>query len=264
MQISRPRLTVVDPSFTTGWENRHPGIHARVAVVADLHDRPCRAVLDALRREAPDMILIAGDLTESLIPGPEEGLTRPGLALLPEAVGIAPTFYAYGNHETGAGHIKLSRTDPLPTEPLTVHPYWREKIRQSGAVLLDDDWTVFHGMVIGGLNSGLLNPGRVPAYGWLTDFCRIKGYRILVCHQPEYYDRYLRDYPIDLFVSGHAHGGQWRLFGRGVFAPDQGLFPKYTGGVHEGRLVISRGLANTAAPIPRFFNRRELVMMELV
>ncbi|MGN1445672.1 MAG: metallophosphoesterase, partial [Eubacteriales bacterium] len=190
MQISRPRLTVADPSFTTGWESRHPGIHARVAVVADLHDRPCRAVLAALRREAPDMILIAGDLTESLIPGPEEGLTRPGLALLPEAVGIAPTFYAYGNHETGAGHIKLSRTDPLPTEPLTVHPYWREKIRQSGAVLLDDDWTVFHGMVIGGLNSGLLNPGRVPVYGWLEDFCRVKGYRILVCHQPEYYDRY--------------------------------------------------------------------------
>ena len=122
MQISRPRLTVADPSFTTGWESRHPGIHARVAVVADLHDRPYGTVLNALRREAPDMILIAGDLTESLIPGPEEGLTRPGLTLLPEAVGIAPTFYAYGNHETGAGHIKLSRTDPLPPEPLTVHP----------------------------------------------------------------------------------------------------------------------------------------------
>ena len=75
--------------------------------------------------------------------------------------------------------------------------------------------------------------------------------------------QWLRDYPIDLFVAGHAHGGQWRLFGRGVFAPDQGLFPKYTSGVHEGRLVISRGLSNTVTPIPRLFNSRELVVVEV-
>jgi predicted MPP superfamily phosphohydrolase len=48
-----------------------------------------------------------------------------------------------------------------------------------------------------------------------------------------------------------------------VFAPDQGLFPKYTSGVHEGRLVISRGLSNTVTPIPRLFNSRELVVVEV-
>ena len=116
---------------------------------------------------------------------------------------------------------------------------------------------------MGGMRSGLLNPGRMPDLDWLDGFCRTPGYRILLCHQPEYFDRYLRDYPIDLFVAGHAHGGQWRLFGRGVFAPDQGLFPKYTSGVHEGRLVISRGLSNTVTPIPRLFNSRELVVVEV-
>ena len=64
---------------------------------------------------------------------------------------------------------------------------------------------------------------------------------------------------IDLTVSGHAHGGQWRFLGRGVYAPDQGLFPKYTSGLHENRLVISRGVANSVPLVPRFFNPCEVV-----
>ena len=117
-------------------------------------------------------------------------------------------------------------------------------------------------LVIGGLGSGLLNPGHAPDMAWLDDFTATPGYKLLLCHHPEYFDRHLRPYPIDMIVSGHAHGGQWRIFGRGVYAPDQHLFPKYTSGVHEGRLVISRGVANTVSPIPRFFNRREVVMVE--
>ena len=89
------------------------------------------------------------------------------------------------------------------------------------------------------------------------------GYHLLLCHHPEYFDRYLRDYPIDLTVSGHAHGGQWRVFGRGVYAPDQGLFPKYTSGLHEDRLVISRGVANTVPFAPRLFNPCEVVTVEV-
>lgn len=55
--------------------------------------------------------------------------------------------------------------------------------------------------------------------------------------------------PIDLVLSGHAHGGQIRLFGQGLFAPGQGILPKYTSGVHEN-MIISKGLANTAGTIP--------------
>jgi predicted MPP superfamily phosphohydrolase len=118
-------------------------------------------------------------------------------------------------------------------------------------------------MAIGGLGSGLLNPGRVPKYPWIDDFAKNDCYKILLCHQPEYFDRYLRPFDIDLFVSGHAHGGQWRIFGRGVYAPDQHLFPKYTSGLHENRLVISRGVSNSAKPIPRFFNPREVVIISV-
>jgi predicted MPP superfamily phosphohydrolase len=67
---------------------------------------------------------------------------------------------------------------------------------------------------------------------------------------------------MDLIVCGHAHGGQWRLFGRGVYAPGQGLFPKYTSGVLDGVCVISRGLGNHTR-VPRIFNPPELVLISL-
>lgn len=251
----------------TGWEERHPGVHARAAVIADLHDSPYGHILERLQRLRPDLILVPGDLTEDLTLEGVAPDARPGLGFLAQAAAIAPTFYAWGNHETGAGHLKLRRMarDPRLIPPiLPVRPHWLEQIRQSGAILLDETYTVFHGLVLGGMRSGLLQPGRVPDCSWLEGFCGTPGYRILLSHHPEYFDRFLRPYPIDLVVSGHAHGGQWRIFGRGVYAPDQGLFPAYTCGVHEGRLVISRGLSNTATPIPRLFNPRELVVIDMI
>ena len=92
----------------------------------------------------------------------------------------------------------------------------------------------------------------------LDAFCAAPGYRILLCHHPEYYSKYLRDLDIPLILSGHAHGGQVRIFGHGLYSPGQGVLPKLTSGVKDGRLVISRGLANRQK-IPRLFNPPEIV-----
>lgn len=71
---------------------------------------------------------------------------------------------------------------------------------------------------------------------------------------------------IDLVLSGHAHGGQFRLpFAGGLIAPDQGLFPKYDAGVYTDgstHMVVSRGIGNSIIPI-RFHNRPEIVLAEL-
>lgn len=119
----------------------------------------------------------------------------------------------------------------------------------------------------------------IPDTSWLAEFAFTPGYHILLSHHPEFVkeivssvvaDRTSVEMPIDLILSGHAHGGQWRVYHPikhkwiGVFAPGQGFWPKLTEGVHEissgapGSLVISRGLANTSK-IPRFFNRPEVV-----
>ena len=71
-----------------------------------------------------------------------------------------------------------------------------------------------------------------------------KGFKILLCHRPEYYDRFVKETDIDLVLSGHNHGGQFRLFGKGLISSSSGLFPKYDRGIFENRLVISAGCSN--------------------
>ena len=73
----------------------------------------------------------------------------------------------------------------------------------------------------------------------------------------------------DLVVSGHAHGGQWRIpfVNIGLVAPDQNLFPKYISGLYElnngVKMIVSRGLARESTPAPRFFNHPELVIIDI-
>ena len=67
---------------------------------------------------------------------------------------------------------------------------------------------------------------------------------------------------IDLILAGHAHGGQIRLFGHGLYAYGQGLFPKYTKGIYDGKLIVSAGLANTSR-FPRINNPPEIVFLTL-
>ena len=73
-------------------------------------------------------------------------------------------------------------------------------------------------------------------------------------------------YDMDLVLTGHAHGGQFRLpLIGGLVAPNQGLFPKYDAGLYsEGstNMIVSRGLGNSIIPF-RFNNRPEVVLIEL-
>ena len=92
------------------------------------------------------------------------------------------------------------------------------------------------------------------------------GFTILLSHRPELFPAYSAS-GIDLILSGHAHGGQFRIpFIGGVAAPNQGFFPKYDAGeYHESgtTMIVSRGIGNSVIPV-RINNRPEVVMIELV
>lgn len=96
------------------------------------------------------------------------------------------------------------------------------------------------------------------------------GIKIVLSHYPENFkaigDKSYYKYKFDLMFSGHAHGGQFRipLIG-GLYAPAQGIFPKYTAGIHKGiknNLIISRGLGNSGFPL-RLFNKPEIVVVTI-
>lgn len=233
--------------------------HLCFAVVSDLHGGDPTAVLEILKDQRPDYILCPGDIFERL-DGSATDIYQNGLMFLTEASKLAPVIYSTGNHEDG-GVRSWSHAWKKRVKERKYHESCRLDIDKSGAILLEDNYIFKDGIAFGGLLSGIINEGAMPNLSWLDEFCDLDAPKILLCHHPEYYEMYLKDKNIDLIVSGHAHGGQWRIFGRGVFAPGQGIFPKYTNGIHDGRLVISTGLKINA--IPRFFNPPEVVFINV-
>ena len=91
------------------------------------------------------------------------------------------------------------------------------------------------------------------------------GFTILLSHRPELFDTYV-DCEIDLVLSGHAHGGQFRIpFVGGVVAPNQGFFPKFDAGIYteeNTNMLVSRGIGNSIIPV-RVNNRPEVILIEL-
>ena len=231
------------------------------AIVSDLHGDDPTPVLTLLRQENPDYILMPGDIFEGL-DRPNIEKNENGFRLMKEAATIAPCFYSIGNHENGGTGSwkpgwkkKRGKERPVCEEN-------RRRIAECGVTILEDTFVLKNGIAFGGLSSGHSRDEHAPRLDWLEDFCSVEAPHVLLCHHPEYYKTYLRNLPLDLIVSGHAHGGQWRIFGRGVFAPCQGIFPKYTKGVHDNRLVISAGL-HKSHHIPRIFNPPEVVFVHV-
>lgn len=251
----------------------------RAVVLSDFHNNDPGPVLDIVRKGLkPDVILIPGDVVLGYYP--EEGslVVENSSNIVPFLKGccdIAPVFMSLGNHE-----CLLCDADI-------------EILKSTGITLLDNEWVKYGSLTIGGLTSGhvisyrsfrnsLDNAETYPSRcrprkvsqlltdnKWLDDFEKETGYKILLSHHPEYWcvrEPYLMSRKFDLVLSGHAHGGQWRIFGHGVLAPGQGFFPKYTSGMHKGpygRMIISRGLANPYKIFPRWGNPCELIYLEM-
>lgn len=214
--------------------------------VSDLHCYDNDPILEQVEQLQPDAVLVGGDFIQ------DNTKCKEGFEFLQRSASHYPTFCSIGNHE-------LRYEDNL-----------NAAIASTGATVLDNTAALFRGIAIGGLTSALqeqhnlraLTQKQVPQLNWLKRFSAYDGYKILLCHHPEYYEKYLRELPIDLILSGHAHGGHWRIFHRALYAPGQGVLPKYTAGVHENRLIVSRGIGN-AFLIPRLNNPPEIVSIEL-
>jgi predicted MPP superfamily phosphohydrolase len=207
--------------------------------LSDLHGCDNSPILDVIKSNPHDALLFGGDLVHD-----EKNFGR-GLELLDYLSRSGETcFFSLGNHEH------------LPGIDV------REKILKYGVNLLDDSSAEFMGITVAGLSSGEFHGGK-PDIGYLEKLSKLSTFKLLLCHRPEYFPKYIRDLPIDLTLSGHAHGGQWRFFGRGVYAPGQGIFPKYTSGIYENRLIVGRGLGNPHL-VPRINNHPEIVSLSLL
>ncbi len=229
-----------------------------IAHISDLHNaeygKNNEKLIDILEAESPNIIAITGDLIDS-----NHTNLEVALSFAQQAVKIAPCYFVTGNHEAWIG----SQYEELKTS-----------LQNTGITVLQDEAIELnYGDVciqLIGLNDPdfserdrLLSESILEAK--LSQVNISDGFTILLSHRPEYFNVY-QNKNIDLVLSGHAHGGQFRLpLGGGVIAPGQGLFPKYDAGAYTENgttMIVSRGIGNSIIPV-RINNPPEIVIIEL-
>ena len=231
----------------------------RIAHVSDLHNveigKGNRDLLAMLTEAQPDMVAVTGDLIDS-----RHTDIAVALNFIREAVKIAPVYYVTGNHEDRIESYEELKSGMEAAGVILLEDR-RTEIRLNGETitLIGIHDPNFHTTYFLGSEAAVIDANLEPL---LTDN---GSYTILLSHRPELFDTYAAR-EIDLVLTGHAHGGQFRLpvIG-GLYAPHQGLFPKYDDGLYtEGRtsMLVSRGIGNSIFPF-RINNHPEVVLIEL-
>jgi len=254
--------TTIEVTRTTIASNRLPRSFSgyRIAHVSDLHNteygKGNSTLLQKLKQEKPDIIVITGDLVDS-----RHTNIYIGLEFAAKAVEIAQVFYVTGNHEA-----RLDEYEML-----------EKGLRDAGVIVIRDESCRIKRNNEEILLIGLDDPRFTLKSDWFgetrpmvtTKLMDLKAgsdeFTVLLSHRPELFDIYAEN-NIDLVLSGHTHGGQIRLpFIGAVLAPDQGFFPKYDAGhFYSGNtnMIVSKGLGNSLFPI-RINCRPELVIVTL-
>lgn len=227
--------------------------------VSDLHNADFgekqNRLLNLIKQENADIVVVTGDLIDANSTNVESAMD-----FIKGTIELVPVYYVTGNHEAATdAYVQLE-----------------EQLELAGVTILRDRSIEIECESESIELVGVDDPGftkTTDMFDMSTGIMKSKlekieitdKYTILLSHRPELLDIY-SEYPIDLVLSGHAHGGQVIVpFVGGVIAPDQGFFPEYTEGIHEmnnTKMIISRGLGNSIIPI-RINNSPELVVIKL-
>ena len=239
----------------------HPELAGFTIVqISDLHNEEFgegqKKLLNMVSECEPDMIAITGDFIDCRHPNVDIAME-----FIKGAVDIAPVYYVPGNHERWVSkeYKDLCR-----------------RMKDAGVHLMTDiqEPLLYNNNEI--VCMGIKDPDFYDATESDTRKILTKeviteleyteeDFTLLLSHRPELFDVYT-EAGLDLILTGHAHGGQFRLpFIGGLAAPNQGLFPKYDAGVFSEdntNMVVSRGIGNSIIPL-RFNNPPEIVVVEL-
>ncbi len=224
-----------------------------IAQIADLHcaeyDPGNTKLLAMLQESKPDIIVFTGDTFDE-----RHSDKTPTLEFIRACVQIAPCYMVTGNHECA-----MIRTDYYDLEA---------QVREIGVTVLHDKAVTLekNGSSITMLGMDDENfVGTLYSAEQLRELAGTDGFILQLAHRPEYFERYA-EAQIDLTLSGHAHGGQFRLpLIGGLYAPGQGVLPEYDSGLYthqNANMIVSRGIGQSSFPL-RFNNRPELVIVTL-
>lgn len=228
--------------------------------ISDLHNKEYGEnnidLISKIKEQSPDFIAVGGDMVNKY-----SSDDRVMKELLPNLVQTAPTYCVLGNHE-------LTLAEQID---------FKSDINSTGAKLLDNEAVTLNingeEILLGGMSDFPYYEFNAPdfetdeRYFWEDFKERSKNcFSILLNHQPEYLSDITQDCNIDLIVCGHTHGGLIQIpFVGGLFAPNQGFFPKYDKGefdLNGTKMIISAGLGD-AYPVLRINNCPEITVVNI-
>ena len=238
----------------------------RAVVLADLHNKRYGKnnvrLLEEIRAQKPDMILIAGDILTAR----KGDSFEPAVELLRELSRDFPVYYGNGNHEHRLslypeGYGDMGERYGQALRELGISPL------VNGHAVLEDCGVAVYGVQIGKeyyrrFRIMQMEPDYLPN---LLGRPEEGLYTVLLAHNPDYFPQYAA-WGADLTLSGHVHGGVVRVpfLGKGMVSPAFRFFPRYDGGIfREGRavMILSRGLGSHTIPF-RLFNPGELWVVD--
>ena len=240
----------------------------KIILLSDLHNctygKDNEKLLEAIERENPDIILIAGDM----LIGNKNVSTEIAKNFVTKLPRICDTYYANGNHE--------QRMKENENRYGTVYQEYKQQLLEAGIIYLENEkaelqWedcqVEIHGLEIP--KCGYEKFHKVVLPEKCVENCLGKAdtlkYQILVAHNPIFMNDYM-NWGADLVVSGHLHGGVARIPGwRGVITPQGSLLPKYSGEmttIGDATAVVSKGIGIHTIKI-RFLNPAEVVVLHV-
>ena len=241
------------------------GKDINVVHLSDLHGKEFGKNNEKLKRlilkEKPDLVVATGDMIDSSLKN-MEGV----IDFLSDLSKCVKVVYISGNNEQRCKKAE----------------YIFESLKSKGVIILRNEIITLslNGVKVnilgmfekpkGDLHSSIKKINGSYAYEDSRKLFKrlenLEGLKIILSHYPELFEVEYSKYDFHIMFSGHAHGGQFRIpiVKRGLIAPGQGFFPKYTEGMHgnKNKLIISRGLGNSTK-ITRLFNRPEIVNVKI-
>lgn len=232
----------------------------RIALVTDLHGckygKNQKNLIEAIEKENPDIVLLGGDIFDDNVPYENSTITIKQLAE------TYPCYYVTGNHEYWSDDTE-NILDIVESSGVAYLSNTCEEVEINGQTInlcgVDDPDVIEY------TENGTATEKQLEN---VADIAGEEYFTVLLSHRPELAELY-QQYDFDLVLSGHAHGGQWRIPGilNGLYAPHQGVFPKYAGGRYDFKnqtMIVSRGLARESTLAPRIFNRPEIVFIDII
>ena len=230
----------------------------RIAQVSDLHnaefDKYNSTVLQPIFLSRPNIIVITGDMIDS-----RNTDVDVALSFAQKAVNIAPVYYINGNHESRVPEEYEELKKGLIEAGITVLE------NESVDITVGEDTITLIGINDPGFRMELVDDTMEQnvAHQLMKVIPDNDNYKVILAHRPEYFDVYAGN--VDLVLSGHAHGGQFRIpLVGGLVAPGQGFFPEYYEGSYikdNTEMIVSRGVGNSIIPF-RINNKPEIIVAE--